>query len=340
LRILLADEGIDSVIVIFIPPLVTQAEDVAQAIRETAAEVGHDKTLLACFMSVRGAPEALTSSGKTLPSFIFPESAALALAKVSQYAEWRSRPAGAVPDFEVDFETARAVVDSAVAAGEEAVWLRGEDCARLLACYGIRSAPLKFAASAEEAARAAAELGFPVAVKLASRTITHKTDVGGVRLGARSPEDVWTAFESIHAQLGELGRAKEMDGVQIQPMVESGVEAIVGVTQDGVFGPLIMFGLGGVFVELLKDVAFRIQPLTDIDAREMVRSIKGYPMLEGWRGGPAADVAALEELLLRVSALVEDVPEIREMDLNPVKALAPGEGCVVIDSRVLLRRLS
>jgi len=128
-----------------------------------------------------------------------------------------------------------------------------------------------------------------------------------------------------------------MDGVLVQEMALPGVEAIVGVTQDPSFGPLMMFGLGGTFVELLKDVVFRIHPLTDVDAREMVRSVKGYPLLEGWRGAAPGDIAALEELLLRVSRLAEDIPEIAEMDLNPVKVLPPGQGCVVVDTRVLLR---
>ncbi|HET8944807.1 MAG TPA: acetate--CoA ligase family protein, partial [Dehalococcoidia bacterium] len=135
-----------------------------------------------------------------------------------------------------------------------------------------------------------------------------------------------------------LARGEEMEGVTVQRMVPEGIEAIVGVTQDPLFGPLIMFGLGGTLVELLKDVAFRIHPLTDVDAREMVRSVKGYALLEGWRGSPPGDVAALEDLLLRVSYLIEEVPEIAEMDLNPVKVLPPGQGCVVVDTRILLRR--
>jgi acyl-CoA synthetase (NDP forming) len=182
-------------------------------------------------------------------------------------------------------------------------------------------------------------MGFPVAVKLASRTIAHKSDVGGVVLDVMSADGVRAAFASIRASLAAIGREAEMDGVIVQQMLTGAIEAIIGVTLDRTFGPLMMFGLGGTYVELLKDVAFRIQPLTDVDAREMVRAIKGYPLLEGWRGSPPGDVRALEEVLLRVSLLVEDVPEIAEMDLNPVKVLAPGEGCVTVDARVLLRKV-
>jgi len=192
------------------------------------------------------------------------------------------------------------------------------------------------ATSAEEAARAAAEVGFPVAVKLLSSTITHKTDVGGVVLGLHSTKEVEEAFRQIRERLANAGREAEMDGVIVQRMIPEGVEAIVGVTQDPSFGPLVMFGMGGIYSELLKDVTFRIHPLTDIDASEMVRSVKAYRLLEGWRGSKPADTEAVEELLLSISAMVEDLPQIHELDLNPVKVLEGRNGYVVIDARVML----
>lgn len=263
LRILLRDERVDSVLVIFTPPMVTQPEEVALAIRDAGLEARGRKTLLTCFMSAQGAPPELSSRGEyAVPSYAFPEAAAMALARVCQHAEWRKRPRGSLPRLDADAETARRIVEAALvgAQGGEA-WLTPDACAGLLAAYGIRFAP------------------------------------------------------------GAAG----------------GIEAIVGVTQDPSFGPLIMFGLGGTFVELLRDVAFRIHPLTDVDAREMVRSIRAYPLLEGWRGSPPGDVAAVEELLLRVSRMIEDLPEIAEMDLNPLRVLSPAQGCTVADARVLLR---
>jgi acyl-CoA synthetase (NDP forming) len=160
---------------------------------------------------------------------------------------------------------------------------------------------LSIARSAASAAATARALGFPVAVKLASQTIIHKSDIGGVVLGTSSAQAVQRAYRQIHERVRTLGKEDEIDGVVVQKMIASGVELLVGVTQDPSFGPLIMFGLGGIMVELMKDVQVRIQPLTDVDARDMVRSIKGYPLLEGWRGAPRADVAAAEELLLRVA---------------------------------------
>ena len=201
----------------------------------------------------------------------------------------------------------------------------------------IRCAPLSIVRSAPSAAATAHALGFPVAVKLASRTITHKSDIGGVVLGASSARAVQRAYPQIRERVRTLGREGEMEGVLVQKMIASGVEVLVGVTQDPSFGPLIMFGLGGIMVELMKDVQVRIQPLTDVDARDMVRSIKGYPSLEGWRGAPRADVASAEELLLRVAEMAEELLEVREMDLNPVKLPSPGGRAVAVDCRMLVR---
>lgn len=339
LRVLLADDSLDAVIIIFIPPLVTQAEGVATAVRDVLAGQERPKTVLACFMMARGAPEALRGGGRSVPSYIFPEAAAAALARVVDYAAWRKRPRGIVPSFEVDSDAAREIVEQALAgAGDGGTWLDAGACNRLLQAYGIRAAPVEFAAGAKAAAEAARRIGLPVALKLASRTITHKSDVGGVMLDIKTMTGVERAYRQIRARLRALGREHEMEGVTVQAMVSGGVETIVGVTHDLSFGPLIMFGLGGTLVELLKDVQLRIQPLTDVDAREMVRFVKGYQLLQGWRGAAPADVGALEELLLRVSCLAEDLPEVAEMDLNPVRALAPGEGAVVVDARILLRR--
>jgi acetyl coenzyme A synthetase (ADP forming)-like protein len=339
LRVLLEDDSIDSVLAIFIPPLVTQAQEVAAAIRDCAVENKGRKTLVACFMSAKGAPPELAGGDCTVPSFAFPEAAALALAKASDHAEWRKRPRGSVVKFDVDYPGARRIVEDALRTADgERVWLPTQESAGLLAAYGIATAELGTASTAAGAAALAERIGFPVALKVASRTITHKTDIGGVLLDLRSRRDVEQAFRTIESRIRELGIAADIEGVTVQRMAPEGIEAIVGVTQDPLFGPLIMFGLGGTLVELLKDVEFRIHPLTDIDAREMVRSVKGYALLEGWRGSPPGDVAALEDLLLRLSYLVEEAPEIAEMDLNPVKVLVPGRGCVVVDTRILLRR--
>ena len=174
-------------------------------------------------------------------------------------------------------------------------------------------------------------------VKLNSSTITHKTDVGGVMLDLNSEDEVKAAFKAIRDKLVEMGRESEMEGVAVQPMITGGVEIIAGVTQDPTFGPLMMFGLGGVQAELLKDIVLRLHPLTELDASEMVSSIKMARIFEGFRGAPPSDIQAAQDLLLRLSAMVEDIPQIAELDFNPVKVMAQGEGYWVVDARISLK---
>jgi len=193
------------------------------------------------------------------------------------------------------------------------------------------------ARSPEEAAAIAVNTGFPVAIKLASSTITHKTDVGGVLLGLNTEKEVKQAYRDINDKLVNQGRDKDMEGVNVQKMIGGGIEAIIGVTQDPSFGPLIMFGSGGVYAELINDVSFRLHPLTDLDAKELISSVKMAGLYEGYRGSPPADVASVRELLLRLSIMVEDLPQIIELDFNPVKVLPQGEGYWILDARVLIR---
>ena len=340
LRLLAEDEAIDNVVVIFIPPIVTEPEAVARVIRAVApAYRQRGKTLLASFMGARGARVELGSDEEGyVPSFAFPEATAAALARACEYGEWCRRPKGTIPALpDIDGKKAKQIVESALERGaKKPMWLDTNTAFSLLGCYGIRSVQSRPAASAEEAARLAADWGFPVAIKLLSDTITHKTEVGGVILGVRSETEVKQAFAGIRERLATLGRAGEMQGVVVQQMVTEGVEVIVGVTQDPSFGPLILFGTGGIYTELFQDVAVRIHPLTDIDAKEMIQSVKAHKLLEGWRGSKPSDVEALEGLLLRVSAMVEELPQIAELDLNPVKALEKGKGYVAVDARVLL----
>ncbi|MEO8456485.1 MAG: GNAT family N-acetyltransferase [Chloroflexota bacterium] len=337
LRLLVKDDSLDAIIVIFIPPMVTRAPDVARAIRQVVGE-GVEKTILACFMMTKGAPKELSEGGRSVPSYIFPESAARALSHVADYAEWRKRPRGVVPQLNVNTEAARAVIHAALLdAPDGKAWLTPAQCAKVLDAYGIRSAPVMFAQSAGKAVVAARKLGLPVAMKVASTTITHKTDVGGVKLNLATFAEVERAYKTMREQLAALGRPQEMQGVTVQAMVKGGVEAIVGVTQDKSFGPLVMLGLGGTMVELVKDVQVRIQPLTDTDARDMIRTTKGYRLFQGWRGAPPADVSALEDMLLRISSLAGDVPEIADLDLNPVRVLGVGQGAIVVDARILVR---
>jgi len=340
LEVLARDDGIDIVIVIFAPPVLVQSEAVANAITRLAPEFRRrGKTLVASFMGSRGAGiEYDSKQGGCIPNFTFPEHTAVALAGAYEYSQWLQRPKGVVPKLTgINKEKAGEVVASALEqSSTRPLWLEASSISDLLNSYGIRVAVSKSVKTAEDAAKVAEEIGFPVAVKLLSDKIVHKTEVGGVILSRRSSGEVKQAFNQIRERLEGLGRADEMQGVTIQQMIAEGIEVIVGLTQDPSFGPLIMFGMGGIYAEFFKDITFRIHPLTDVDAQDMVHSVKAHRLFAGWRGSKPSDVHALEDLLLRVSAMVEDLPQIAEMDLNPVNAQEQGKGYVVVDARILL----
>jgi len=299
----------------------------------------HQKPLLACFMGQRGVQGKLGSGGNFVPCYLFPEDTISALAKAVSYGELARKPKGTIAKIGgINRRRARKIVNMAMTRStQRPLWLSAQEISELLNCYGIRTVETLVAQTAVEAAALASGIGFPVVVKLNSSTIVHKTDVGGVILDLDSENEVKQAFADIKARLTEISREHEMEGVTVQRMVKGGVEAIVGVTQDPSFGPLIMFGLGGIYAELLNDVALRLHPLTDLDARELMSSIKMAKLLEGFRGSPPSDRRALEDLLLRLSALVEDMPEIAELDLNPVKVMPQGEGYWVVDARIMVR---
>jgi acyl-CoA synthetase (NDP forming) len=328
MRIIGNDPQVDALVVIFVPPLVTRPEDVARAIVAGAREFAGVKPVLTVFMQARGVPDELRSSDLRLPSYPFPEDAASALARVVRYAEWRARPDEAPIDFpDVRRDEATAIV--ATALGRNVEWLSSEEVWRLLTCYGIPVLQQRVVAGVDDVSSAAADLGGPVALKAIAPGLLHKTEAGAVRLGV-SAEDVAAAAGEMAARLHRAGL--EPTGFVLQRMAQPGVEMIVGVVHDRQFGPVVACGAGGVLVELIKDVSVRLAPLSRRDAEEMLRELKSFPLLTGYRGATAADVAALVETVLRVSALVEDLPQIAELDLNPV--LVHETGVTVVDARV------
>ncbi|MGZ8752326.1 MAG: acetate--CoA ligase family protein, partial [Acidimicrobiia bacterium] len=332
LRTVLAEPTVDAVIVIFVPPLVTAADDVARAIA-TAAGTAPDKPVGACFLGHRGVVDALRPPGdgrQPIPSYAFPEAVSFALARVAAHAEWRRRPIGAEPTFtDVDVDGARKLVAAFLLANPAGGWLDAADATRLTTCFGIPNAPVTPVADADAAVAAADAVGYPVALKAGAGVVVHKSDVGGVHLDLADAAAVRRAFAGLQAALGA-----DDDVAIVQPMVPAGVETIVGVTHDPSFGPLVLFGMGGVAAELLRDTALRILPLTDLDASELVGSLRSSPLLYGYRGAPECDVAALEDLLLRVGNLAETLPEVTEMDCNPVVVSA--SGAIAVDVKIRL----
>ena len=332
LQTLLQSDEVDSVIVLFIPTAPGALTEVQKTVAQTAA--GTDKTVLAVYMEadIDTTPRHLEEA-KRIPIYPFPEPAARALARASRYAEWRARPLGEFVHFDdIDRDKARRTVDGALArVGDDGGWMLPEEAEVMLDAYGIQHAASRFATTREEAIRAAAAIGGPVALKVVAPSVVHKTEVGGLALNVTGDAAVGDAFDRVTRV------APDATGALVQEFVGRGHEVIIGMSEDPSFGPLIGFGLGGVFVELIGDIAFRISPLTDTDAVEMIADVKAARLLEGFRGGDPGDVAALTDALLRVSALVDDFPEIIEMDLNPVKVLPPGEGLRVVDLRIRVR---
>lgn len=344
IHVLLAAEDIDALIILYMSVTAADTAGVAQGIQAGITKGrkagGHAKPVLIGWMAEGDMERTFASPGETIPAYALPESPALVLSKAAAYAEWRKQPPGMVPDFDdLDLAAAGAICTTALSK-RGAGWLTTEETRDLLCAMKLPVQTGGVARTADEAAALAERVGYPVALKLASHRIVHKTEIGGVRLNLHDEETVRHAFAAIEARVGEAGEAEAMEGALVQPMVTGGVEVMVGVTQDPSFGPLIAFGLGGIHVEILGDVQFRITPLTDRDAAEMVRGIKGYRLLTGYRGHPAADLAAVEEVLLRVSRLVEEIPQITELDLNPIFALPPGQGCRIVDARIRVGTLS
>ena len=334
MSILAADPHVDALLVIFIPPMITMAGEVAKAMGEAAADLAGQKPIVSVFMSEKGVPAELNEA--RIPSFTFPEDAAAALGRVARYGRWRRRPLGHVVEIpDADVPTARALVSAALAGDRQEAWLDAVQADSLLHAFGIATASARVVHTPDEARVAATELGGPFAVKVAAPV--HKTDIGGVRLGLSGSDEVAQAVAEMHASLDSADRANvAAQGYLLQEMVSDGVETVVGVTHDPNFGPLLMAGLGGTLVELLRDVAVRIHPLTDTDVDDMLSSLRGLPLLTGYRGSPPVDVAAFRELLFRISALVEEVPEIDQIDLNPV--FVRTEGIAVVDARIKLAR--
>jgi acetate---CoA ligase (ADP-forming) len=327
IRTVATDPNIDSLIVIFVPPLVTRVEDVAQVIAEEVAALKRSKPLATVLMSPLKPPTALTDA--RVPVYQFPETASIALARAARYGEWRNRPeTERVEVSGIRREEAAAIVATALQRDEG--WLTPEDVAALLDCYGLRMIEQRFVKTPDEAAEAALDLGGPVALKIIAPNVLHKTEAGGVRLKLRDPDKVRTAANEMFATLDSQGG--QPTGFIVQRMAQTGVEMILGVVHDPQFGPVVACGAGGTQVELLRDVAVRLTPISKSEASEMIRALKTYPLLDRFRGGKKFDVEALEDALLRVSALVDDIPQIAELDCNPF--VVTEQGGEILDARV------
>jgi acetyl coenzyme A synthetase (ADP forming)-like protein len=332
---LFATDEVDAIVAIFIPASPLGASETVAAIRDAALAHHGEKPFLLVYMSALGAHAPIGDAEHRIPTYPFPEQAAWALAKAVEFAEWQARDEGTVPVLDgIDESAARAVVERALSRiGDGPGWLEPDEVAAVLAAFSLTMPRGEVVHDEDAAVVVAAAFDGPAVLKVVAESAVHKSDIGGVALDRRGEDQVREGYRSV------LSAVPDPEGVLVQEQVSGGHEVLIGMTEDPTFGPLVVFGLGGIYVELLNDVAFRLPPLTDVDAAEMIREVKSAPLLQGYRGGDPGDLAALQDALLRVSALAEALPEVVEMDLNPVKVRPPGEGVTVVDARMRVRRV-
>ena len=330
----LQDPGVDSVVVILTPQAMTKVRETAAVVARHASNT--PKTVLAVFMGGKGAEEAeeiLRSGG--VPNFRFPEDAVRVLVRMREYARSKEEAFSAPLEFAVDREKVRKILENFSSRGrKELVEVESNE---ILKAYGIPVARSILATNLEECIRAGRSIGYPVVAKIASPHILHKTDVGGVVVNITNTDELINAYERINANVRRLFPDAEIWGILVQEMLPPSKELIIGVNRDPQFGPLVMVGLGGIFVEVLKDVSFRLAPLAREEAWSMLQELKSYWLLKGVRGEPQSDMESAVEVILRVSQLACDFTQIAEMDINPLRVMEKGRGCVAVDARLVLQ---
>jgi len=333
LAAVIRDEGVDGALVILTPQSMTNALGTAEAIARIASR--SHKPILCCFMGIFDVSQGvryLQANG--IPVFRFPENAAKAFGALYRYAKWLNRQILAPFALAHDTEVAAKLIDSALSQGK--TYLGELEGLELLECYGFTTLPTRLATSEAEAQSIADEIGYPVVMKIVSPQIIHKSDAGGVRVGIATPEDAAAAYTGIVENARNYDGKAEITGVLVQKMAPTGEEVILGANRYPVFGPLIMFGLGGVFVELFKDVVFRLAPVNRNSARRMVREIQGFALLNGFRGKPRVDTAVIERMIVGLSDMLVNHPQILELDINPLLVHAEKKGATVADCRIIL----
>lgn len=333
LAAVIRDENVDGALVILTPQSMTNAMGTAEAIVRIASR--SHKPILCCFMGifdVSAGVQYLQSNG--IPVYRFPEHAAKAFGAIYRYSKWLNRQELASFHFTHNKQAVSDIIDTSLADGK--TYLGELEGNRILASYGFNVLPTELAASAEDAVKKADNMGYPVVMKIVSPDIIHKSDAGGVKVGLADGDAVSEAFETIVGNARAYKSDARIDGVLVQKLAPKGQEVILGATRYPKFGPLLMFGSGGVAVEVFKDVAFRLAPINRNSARFMIRSIKGYALLNGFRGVEKVDVTALEKLLVCLSDLLIEHPEIKELDINPLLVHTEGKGATVADCRFIL----
>ena len=334
LEVVARDKNVDGIMVVLTPQAMTEIEETARAVGEMSQQI--DKPVLACFMGEAKVEKGISVLREyDVPNYSFPERASLAFRSMSLYRKITEREEPVFEHFDVDNKIIKSVIDGAKEEGRFAIG--DAEAWNILKAYDLTIPRSKLAKTADEAVEIAGELGYPVVMKIASPDILHKTDVGGVKVGLESADQVRDAFDLMIFRTERYLPEAEIWGCQVQEMAPpGGLEVLIGMNRDPQFGPLVTFGLGGIYVEALKDVTFRIAPFTRLDAEAMLTEIRSKALLEGVRGNPPVDKEALINTLLRMGQLVQDFPEIAELDINPLIVYPEGQGALAIDMRLVL----
>ena len=333
LRVVAQDPNVDSLLVILTPQAMTAIEETARVIVKVTKEI--KIPLIACFMGivdVSAGVRVLEENG--IPHYRFPENAAQVLGQMYRYRQWIERPRTTVKSFQVESAKVKAIIGKAKSQGEKMVPI--DQAMEILSAYGFPVLPFSFAKDEVEAVRAAEKIGYPVVVKSISPQIVHKFDFGAVRLKLADASAVKTACQEMKSKFSQVFPTGNLEGFFVQRMSNKGTEVILGMNRDVTLGPTIMFGLGGIYVEVLKDVTFRLAPVVERSAELMVKSIRGYRILQGVRGEKASDTGTIIDCIERLSQLVCDHPEISEIDINPLMVHEDGRGASVLDARIIL----
>lgn len=329
----LEDPNVDVILVILTPQTMTEIEKTAEIIGEISSRT--DKTIVTSFMGgIRIEKGIKIMCQRKVPNYSFPERAVSAVEAMYKYTLWQKKPLSGTKTFDIPKETVVSVFNAI--RRKERRYLSEEEAKQVISAYGFKIPKSILATSEAEAVKAAEEIEYPVVIKISSPDILHKSDIGGVVIGIKNAVEVRRCFCDMTQKVRRLMPDAEIKGVLVQKMISRGREVILGMSRDAQFGPLLMFGLGGIYVEVLKDVSFRIAPISLRDAEEMIREIRAFPLLKGVRGERPVDMNAMVDSLLRLSQMSTDFPEIMEMDINPLVVFPEGEGAMAIDARLTI----
>jgi len=334
LKVMLKQKNIHSAIIILTPTAFTNVEKITKSIIKVSKRI--DKPIVCCYLGVYDVSKGIDLLEENdIPDYRFPESAARALAEMTKFTWWLKRPKTRIKKFKVDTSTARRIIENVRKEGR--YFLLEQEAYDVLKAYEFPIIKSVLATNEREAVAATQKIGFPVVMKIASPDILHKFDVGGVMLNLKYKAEVQKAYNTILRNIKAKMPKAKITGMMVEEMAAPGKEVILGMNYDQQFGPILMFGMGGIYVEALEDVIFRLAPIRELTADMMITRTKTHKILEGFRGGPVYDTAAISECLKRLSQLVTDLEDIKELDINPLIVYEKGKGCTIVDARIILK---